>query len=174
MAYGGSSCLTRARFSMRADILKPSDGSATDFDLDNYGEWTNTQDPLTGDIIQIWKPFPDNPNTPEDEAVKLGTIKCLARGIVDGGIRVAGTTERFGDMYENIDFVKMWTPAKVSVTKSDRITNIRNAGGSVIFWKNEESDNRATVFNVNGVTPLFDAFNNHVENFVLLERAEIQ
>lgn len=163
--------LTRARFTMRADILSPGE---SDINLDEFGEYVNNQDPLTGDIIQVWVPFPDDPDTEENEAINFGTIKCLARGIVDGGIRVAGTTERFGDMYENIDFVKMWTPASTKLNKSDRVTNIRNKCDSIIFWTNEETNNRATVFNVNGVTPLFDAFNKHVENFVLLERAETQ
>jgi len=114
----------------------------------------------------------------------------LARGIVDGGIRVAGTTERFGDTYENIDFVKLWVPGHVRLTKRDRVTNIKDPSGH-IRWRDEEYEQadpnkplnlsdpttynaqlRATVFNVNGVTPLFDADNYLVEWFVLLERAE--
>ena len=166
--------LTRARFTMRADVLKPGDPTPTDIDISDYGTWTGKQDPLTGDIVQVWIPFPDDPDTEVDETKTVGTIKCLARGIVDGGIRVAGTTERFGDLYQNIDYVKLWTPAKTVLTKGDRVTNIRNKCDSIIFWRNEETGNKATVFNVNGVTPLFDAFNKHVENFILLERAEVQ
>jgi hypothetical protein len=171
--------ITTHRFSMLATVLKQGEHIPDPIDPSAYGEWVNEQDPLTGEIVRVWVPFPDDPDTPEvDEGVKFGQIKCLARGIVDGGIRVAGTTERFGDTYENIDFVKLWTPPKVMLTKRDRVTNIRNCKGQ-IFWVDEEFDDhdpdtppKATVFNVNGVTPLFDAFNKHVENFVLLERVD--
>lgn len=168
-------CLTAARFTMSATVLHRGDAAPTP-NPDEYGEWVDSQDPLTGEIVKVWVPAtPDNPSTPPDESITVDTFACLARGIVDGGIRVAGTTERFGDSYENIDFVKMWTPSRVLISKRDRITNIKDSTGH-IRWIDEESSvdaTRATVFNVNGVTPLFDAFNRHVENFVLLERAEV-
>lgn len=197
MSYGGgmsAGCLTGARFTMNATILGQNDEyNPYPVDPDEYGEWKNSQDPLTGEIVRIWVPFPDqpdNPSTPDNDPT-FKTISCLARGIVDGGIRVAGTTERFGDTYENIDFVKMWVPANTRITKRDRITNIKDATGR-IRWRDEEFEPRnpnnpidlddpetyntylkATVFNVNGVTPLFNAFNVMTEQFVLLERAEV-
>lgn len=184
MAYlkqRGGNCLTGARFNMEATLLHQNDQYNPDpINPDEYGQWIESQDPLTGEIVRIWVPFEDNPDTPDDnESVTFGTIPCLARGIVDGGIRVAGTTERFGDMYENIDYVKMWVPAHVRVSKRDRITNIKDANGH-IRWLDEEFDDpldltppKATVFNVNGVTPLFNAFNVMTEQFVLLEKAEV-
>lgn len=187
MPYGGGSgsCLTGARFTMEATLLHQNDPYVpVPFpDLDEYGDWVQSQDPLTGGIIRVWKPFEeplDKPDTPQDESlIKIGTVPCVARGIVDGGIRVAGTTERFGDTYENIDFVKLWVPSSVRISKRDRITNIRDSKGN-IRWLDEEFVDpstsevpAATVFNVNGVTPLFDAFNNISEWFVLLERASV-
>lgn len=187
MVYGGGagSCLTGARFTMSATLLHQNDPYTPegDIDIDLYGEWKNSQDPLTGEIVRIWVPFEkpkDNPHTPEDEsAIDIGTVPCVARGIVDGGIRVAGTTERFGDTYDNIDFVKMWLPPHVRISKRDRVTNIRDAQGH-IRWVDEElvdpretDTPRATVFNVNGVTPLFNAFNVMTEQFVLLEKADV-
>lgn len=170
------------------DYVPGDSGEYEEIDLDDYGTWADSQDPLTGQIVKVWKPYePSTPSyydfTPPNSGPTTNTVNirqnvpCIARGIVDGGIRVAGTTERFGESYENIDFVKMWIPANVVVTKRDRITNIRDRTGR-IRWLDEEyyvegdpSTLRATVFNVNGVTPLFDAFNNVVEWFVLLERA---
>lgn len=194
MSYGGGiggGCLTGARFNMSAVLLHqndpyiPTDGDPVD--LNKYGEWVRSQDPLTKEIIRVWKAYdepiirPDDPTTPDrDESVLVGTIPVVARGIVDGGIRVAGTTERFGDTYENIDYVKMWVPSNVRISKRDRITNIKDAGGHLRWLDEEFSDPadpndipRATVFNVNGVTPLFNAFNIMTEQFVLLEKAEI-
>jgi len=169
--------LTGTRFSMTASLLRQTDPTGDPINP-NEGTWETNQDPITGEIIRVWVPVsdgPDNPDTPDYDPT-YATIPCVARGIVDGGIRVAGTTERFSDTYENIDFVKMWVPTNILVTKRDRITNITNGAGQVV-WRDEEfekpNESKATVFNVNGVTPLFDAFNRHVETFILLERAEI-
>jgi hypothetical protein len=166
--------ITTARFSMWADILKQGDVVHDPIDPLDYGEFVENQDPLTGEIVRIWVPFPDDTNTPDDETVTLGRVPCLARGIVDGGIRVAGSTENFGATYQNMEFIKMWTPAGIQLTKNDRITNIRNHHGH-IMWVDEEFPGtmKSTTFNVNGVTPLFDAFNRIRENFILLERAEV-
>ena len=182
MVYGSGNggCLTGARFTMEATLLHQNDPVVPegDINLDDYGEWVNSQDPLTGEIVRVWKPFDDVPETPDNEAVTLGRIPCVARGIVDGGIRVAGTTEWFGSEYRNIDFVKLWVPAHVRISKRDRVTNIKDKSGRIRWLDEEFSDPRidetprATVFNVNGVTPLYDAFNNLVEWYVMLERAE--
>lgn len=151
--------------------------------MDEHGEWVSSQDPLTGEIVRIWKPYdvvPDDPRTPEDESFSVGEIRCMARGIVDGGIRVAGTTERFSDTYENIDFVKLWVPADTIISKRDRVTNIADATGHIRWLDEEYTDPRtaeaphATVFNVAGVAPLFNAFNVMIEQFVLLDRASVR
>lgn len=172
--------LTGTRFSMKATLLHQNDEYQDPINLDTYGEWVNSQDPLTGEIVRVWKPY-DDPQTPDvdEDILKIGTIDCLARGIVDGGIRVAGTTEWFGADYRNIDFVKLWVPPSVKISKRDRVTNIKDKYGH-IRWLNEEFEDpreltppKATVFNVNGVTPLFNAFNRIVEQFVLLENVEV-
>src|SRR5690349_20169476 len=169
-------CITGHRFNMVASVLKQGQKVYDPVDPENYGTYVEIQDPLTGEVIRVWEPFPDVPDTPSDESVSYASIPCLARGIVDGGIRVAGTTERFGADYENIDYVRLWFPANITLTKRDRVTAIRNQAGQ-IFWRDEEYEvpggtPRATMFNVNGVTPLFDTFNRHIENFALLERTD--
>jgi len=168
-------CLLGSRFSMEAELLhytgvidgEPNPVSPGEYAGDIY------QDPITGEILNDWTAQTDDQGTVEtgDDTVILTTFECIARGIVDGGIRVAGTTERFGDLYENVDFVKMWVPTHVKITKRDRVTNIRQVKGGTVVWRDEESNDAPTIFNVNGVTPLFDAFNRHVESFVLLEKA---
>lgn len=157
---------------MEAEILHWSATEATDEPGLGTGDWSTYQDEISGDILNDWLPPDDDPDTTDvdESASTFRTVPCIARGIVDGGIRVAGTTERFGDTYENIDYVKMWVPANIAISKRDRVTNIRDKAGGTVIWKDEESTGAATVFNVNGVTPLFDAFNRHVENFVLLEK----
>lgn len=177
MSYGGGlgvGCLTTARFSMTGTLLHQGNENGPTPDPDGYGTWEKQQDPLTGEVVRVWVPATVDPNI-ADDTVTIGDFACEARGIVDGGIRVAGTTERFGPNYLNIDYVKMWVPAGTTITKRDRITNIRDRDGH-LAWVDEESianPAKATVFNVNGATPLFNAFNKLTEWFVLLERAEV-
>lgn len=136
------------------------------------GHYEDKQDPITGEIERVWVVEDVDPVTP---GVQEKRVKCIVRGILDGGIRVAGTTERITPqgIYENIDYVKMQFPANITITKRDRITNVTNRNG-VVVWREEEFDNRPTVFDVLGVTPVLDPFGNHVENSALLQRADVQ
>ncbi len=164
-------CLTSARFNMKADILR---GLVAEETTEGSGEWVMEHDPDSNEIIRVWKPA-DNPDTPENEAgATLESFRCIARGIVDGGIRVAGTTERFGELYEGVDYVKISFPAKVVISRRDRITNIRDPRGNILWREEERPDRAPTVFSVVGVTPIIDPFGKHVENVALLERAETQ
>jgi len=169
--------ITTVRYTMIATVLHPTTPTGNDpVDPSETGTWQEKQDPITGEIIRVWVPSTDNPDTPDVNEAVAGDIPCMARGIVDGGIRAAATTETFGDTYRNIDIVHMWFPPNYRLTKRDRITNIRTKSG-VILWRDEEyedtTDIKATVFNVNGVIPQFDPFNRLVSNFALLERAEV-
>lgn len=169
-------CLTSARFNMKADVLRQgaevSDDPATD-EIEE-GRWVSAQDPDSGEIIRVWQKNPEKDPTPDPDAKALESFKCIARGIVDGGIRVAGTTERFGEMYSNIDYIKITFPAHVKISKRDRITNVRDAAGNIIWREEEVKGSPPTVFNVNGVTPILDPFGRHIESFALCERAERQ
>jgi len=168
-------CLTSARYTMLADVLRQGAGSDVPVNLSDQGTWVSSQDPITLEIVRKWVPVTDdsNPGKP-----LVWSIPCQVNGIIDGGIRVAGTTERFEKEYQNIDYVRMlFGPGEV-LTKRDRITNIRNRRTGQIIWKDEEvgfdgtGDYRATVFNVNGVTPIANYKGRHIENFANLERAD--
>lgn len=185
MAYGGgigNGCLVGSRFTMSAVLLHQDSNTSNPIDMGKYGEWVRSQDPLTKEIIRVWKPYentgnPDDPATEEDESIFVDKINCMARGVVDGGVRVGGSTEKFGDIYESIDLVKMWVPAHIKINKRDRVTNIKDSSGTLLWaeeeYHSDEENIRATVFNVNGVIPLLNPFNAVVEQFVMLERAEV-
>jgi hypothetical protein len=92
---------------------------------------------------------------------------------------VAGTTERWGETYVDIDYVRIEFPANVIVSKRDRITNIRNRKGQILWVEEElapdgEGRFKATVFDVLGVTPVIDPFGKHSSNVAMLERSEVQ
>lgn len=164
-------CITGQRLTMTAEVLRNGAEGDDNVSLDEAGMWKTQQDEITGEIVRVWVPLvaSDNPLT-------VVTINCMVRPIVDGGIRVAGTTERFGKEYENVDFVQMHFPTNIIISKRDRITNIRDKKTKEILWKEEEMDKvggdyRATVFNVNGVNQMFDPFGRMTHQFALLSRA---
>lgn len=174
-------CLTSARFNMSALVLVPIGGTTGDPSEGGTpsGKYQYQQDPDSGAIIRVWVPDVDSILEPPSSVVggmlEGKRFKCMARGFTDGGIRVAGTTERFSSRgtIDTVDFVTIKFPADVVLTRRDRVTDIRNSRNELL-WKEEEFDNKATVFEVNGVTPIIDPWGNHVENSALLQRAEIQ
>lgn len=176
-------CLTSARFNMSALVLsqgQPTPGNPEEGHSPN-GHYEYQQDPDTGAMIRVWVIVPDDvPEPPSAVSTPGGMMegtrfKCMARGFTDGGIRVAGTTERFSSRgtIDTVDFVTIKFPKFVILSRRDRVTDIRN-NKNVLLWKEEEFDDAPTVFEVNGVTPIIDPFGNHIENSALLQRAEIQ
>lgn len=171
-------CLTGIKFTMNAEVLKPVGITEGDPVLDSTaGMWQTTQDPITLEVRYEWVPntaTPDNPDTVPNEFVPE-TIDCLARGVMSSGVALTGTGERFGEFYQSLEYVRLWVPASVIITKRDRVTNIREKRGGKVVWVDEEfgGGTRATVFNVTGSTPLFDPFNKHTQNLVYLERADL-
>lgn len=146
----------------------------------NYGEgavraagyWTNRQNQNTLEIERVWV------NTDSDSVtsgIQEETFRLVARGVVEGGIRVAGTTERYTPtgVLDSADYVVIQFGPNVELSKRDRVYNIKGSNG-LLIWKEEEYDGAATVFEVLGVTPIVDPFGRHIENHALLQRAEVQ
>lgn len=159
-------CLTSARFNMKADILRQSAETETP-----EGEWVISHDPDSNEIIRVWEP---NDNAEPNPDSQLTTFKCIARGIVTTGLNAQGTGEKFGELYDASDFVRINFPPNVRLTRRDRVTNIRDAKGNIIWVEEERTDGAPTIFQVMGVTPVLDPFGKHIENSALLERAETQ
>lgn len=161
------SCLTTVRFAMVCDILAPTGSPNVE-----GGEWHWVQNEESGALEQVWR---DNYETMDVvEGVSYRDIPLFAEGILDGGIRVAGTTERFGKEYENVDFVKAVFGPKAPISKRSKVTNIRMGRTGEVLWKEEEmSFAPPTTFDVMGVTPVL-FLSKLVEKSVLLSRSEVQ
>jgi hypothetical protein len=158
---------------MLVDVLHQVADSNPNTTTGTAGHYEYQQDEDSGALIRVWVEDV-NPTTP---GVQLDTIPCEVRGIIDGGIRVAGTTERFTPKgtYEAVDFARMKFPAQIILTRRDRVTRVRSMKRpDQVIWLEEEFDDRPTTFDVLGVTPVTDPFGNHVENMALLQRSEIQ
>ena len=164
-------CLLSARYVLKADILRQS-GTGSTVDISDEGYWKKQQDPLTGAFIRKWVPLSDTAND-----IDVVSINCWVNGIIDGGIRVAGTTERFERDYKSIDYARMFFGTDIVLTQRDRVTNIRNAQTGQIIWLDEQLDKvdgafKATVFDVEGITPIINPFGRHIENYASLKRSD--
>lgn len=168
-------CITGAKFTMQATLLRQTpdwEPSTTDPNFD--GEWIDSQDPLSGEIVRVWIPveeIPDDPDTPEYDP-STQHIPCVARGYSTSNRFTSNRV--FGDDYKNIDVIRMWVPSWVHVTKNDRITNVRDKEGHVLWVEEFMQDTpQAVTFNISGVVPQLGPFNNHTETFLILERVEV-
>lgn len=171
-------CLTSARFNMLCDILKPAGApeSNPDFDQNPSDNWEYYQDPDSGAINKRWVDDPQTPDTDERRArAIIPNVALLARGVLVSGLQGAGSSEKFDDIYTNVDWVKATFPKGINITKRDQVTNIRQKRTNELVWAEEESSGApATTFDVMGVTPVFDPFSNLMEYSVLLHRSEVQ
>lgn len=165
-------CLTSVSFSMSAEVKRQHNDNPDD-PTDN-GQWVLIQDPDTGEVTRVWRSF-DNPETTDvDESVTGEVFPCLARGILSTGIRNASATQNWSELYRATDIVQLQFPADVIIRRNDHIINIRDSAGNLVWREEEMVDAPGTTFIVNGVVPIVDAYNNHVKNFALLERADVQ
>lgn len=160
-------CLTSVRYAFICDIVRPGVGDPGAVDAVTR----LVQDPDSGALVNAdAEPIKGAPVT------ALNVIKdvpLFAESVLDGGIRVAGTTERFGPVYEAADWVKANFPKTAPITRKDRITNIRTGDGTVVWREDEIPGRPPTEFTVNGVAPVI-FMGKVVEYDVLLERAQVQ
>lgn len=139
------SCIIGARYAMTADV---------------YEQTIETK--KSGQEMRVW-----NYQTP----VIIG-MSCMVRGIMGGGIRVAGSTERFAANYEDVEYANLACAQRLS--KRYRVGNIRDAGGNLL-WPDDDDDVRGTVFNVLGATPVVEPLSEEVVEYAsLLKAAEAE
>lgn len=180
-------CLTGSMFNMTALVLRQGGVSeepeGVNEEGSENGRYEYVQDPISGSFERVWvpetgpvapedqKPFKFDPNKPMEGR----RILCSARAIMEGGIRVTATTERYSTRGTLAieDYINFEFPADEILTRRDRITDIRNSNGDLI-WIEEESTSLPTVFEVTGVSPVTDPFGIPTKNFSLLERADDQ
>jgi hypothetical protein len=164
-------CLVDAKFNMTAKVLSPLSTIQ-----DATGHYVNIQDDDTGEIKQVW--------VADQDAVEAGEqsrlIRCMVRPVVTNGVTGGGSMEHFtkDGIHEVMEFIHMKFPSSEVLTDSDRITEIRNQDG-VLLWAEEISNGnpatfKGTVFDVVGVAPIIDPFGTHVENLAYLKRTGVQ
>lgn len=168
-------CIFGAKFTMVATVvsrLVVNQGEAT-----GAGTYVYDQDPVTKEIKMKFVAATDPdlvPGSLMDTAEY--DIPCYARGYTDLGYRSSANKEFYlkGD-YTPFEAIEFTFPAKYTmVSRQSFIKNIRrHVDATDAFWTEEETG-EPTVFQVQGVTPVFDGFGKHVANTTVLLRSEIQ
>lgn len=158
-------CITSARYTMTATVL--SQGGHDTTPESPFA----AQDPDTGTINRAWVRDTDT-LTANDQ---LRTIKCNARGIISKSTSGGGTSTKItaAGILDDTDYVLMDFSASEILSKRDRVTDIKNRKGDLL-WVEEEHTLAPTVFQVMGVTPMLDPFGMHIANHAVLARAEVQ
>lgn len=99
-------------------------------------------------------------------------VRNLTKAITGGGIRVVGSTELWGEDYEDVEWAKMnivsqTLPGGALLTRRWRVNNIRNRTTGEVLWI---GDGGAPIeFNVMGITPIIDPFGRAAEYELLLK-----
>lgn len=159
-------CISSAIFDMQADVLRLS----TDPIVTGHPNWEYQQDPISGAIKKVWVLDQDLTGSTN----RIETISCTASGFISNSTNRLGTTEEYvGNIYKETDFVALTFPASVTLSRRDRITNIRMIGSTTAIWTEEETG-LPTVFEVSGITPIVAPFAGHVQNYTVLQRADVQ
>lgn len=104
------------------------------------------------------------------------TVKNITVGILGGGIRVVGSTEIWGEDYEDVEWAKMYINSQVIdddedgevfITRRFRVYNIRDRKSGRTLWIGD--DGLPIEFNIMGITPIMNPFGTPVEYELLLK-----
>lgn len=136
----------------------------------DFYEQTSDRD-RSGQVVRDWDR--ENPYV----------VRGSARGILGAGIRVVGSTQQWGEDYEDIEWVKFrcastflgWNGDEISdneqhIVKSFRAGNIRRirkAREPELLWRDKAGG--PLEFNIYGVSPVLDPFDRLTEIDILLK-----
>lgn len=101
------------------------------------------------------------------------TVPCSAKGIISNSTSTrSGDKQVFSNKYINDQVLQIRSLTKL--TFREKITNIRNLDGTVIWEENNFPNNTPTVFEVMGVTPMTEPLGGIVGYNTTVKRSEIQ
>ena len=101
------------------------------------------------------------------------TVDCYAKGIITNSSTTrSGDQQIFNNKYSNEQIIQVRTAERI--TMRDKITNIRDSAGTVIWTELNYPTETPTVFEVMGVTPLTDPFGSTIGYNSSMKRSENQ
>ena len=119
----------------------------------------DTQDENTGSIKKEW--------------IFTRSVECSAKGIVsNSGSARSGDKQTFTNRYINEQMLEIRTSEQI--TYREKITNIRDMSGNVVWKEINYPNNTATVFEIISSTPITDPFGNVLAYNSIAKRSENQ
>jgi hypothetical protein len=127
-------------------------------------------------FMDVYKPF--DLQDPDTGSIKKEwqfdrTIACSAKGnISNSASSTTGDKQVFSNKYKNEENLQIRTSEKI--TLREKITNIRDYEGTVIWEELNFPTNTPTVFEVMGITPIIDPFGGVLGYNSTVKRSENQ
>jgi hypothetical protein len=119
----------------------------------------DTQDKNTGSIKKEW--------------IFTRTVQCSAKGMVSNSASSrSGDKQVLSNKYSNEQKLEIRTPEQI--TYREKVTNIRDMNGNVIWKEINYPNNTPTVFEIIGSTPITDPFGNVLAYNSVAKRSENQ
>lgn len=107
------------------------------------------------------------------EWIYYKTLPCHAKGVISNSSSTrTNSIQAFGTKYENQEILQVRTVDKL--TFREKITNVRDSKGKVIWVELNYPTETPTVFEVIGSTPVTDAFGEIIAYNSVLKRSENQ
>ena len=132
--------------------------SVLSMQLDVYRQ-TEIQDPDTGAIKREWSYH--------------RTLDCHAKGVISNSATTRSSDKQvFSNKYMNDQIIQVRTSEKL--TMREKVTNIRDAAGNVIWAEANFPTETPTVFEVIGTTPVTDPFGTVIAYNSSMKRSENQ
>jgi hypothetical protein len=126
--------------------------------LDVYRQ-SEIQDPDTGAIKREWNYH--------------RTVDCHAKGVISNSATTRSSDKQvFSNKYMNDQIIQVRTSDKL--TMREKVTNIRDKSGNVIWAEINFPTETPTVFEVVGVTPVTDPFGTVIAYNSSMKRSENQ
>lgn len=132
--------------------------SVLSMSLDVYRQ-SETQDPDTGAIVRTWNYYK--------------TVQCHAKGVISNSATTRSSDKQiFSNKYINDQVIQIRTAEKL--TAREKITNIKDMGGNVVWQEIDFPNETPTVFEVMGTTPVTDPFGRVIAYNSSVKRSENQ
>ena len=132
--------------------------SVLSMSLDVYRQ-SETQDPDTGAIVRTWNYYK--------------TVQCHAKGVISNSATTRSSDKQiFSNKYINDQVIQIRTAEKL--TAREKITNIKDMEGNVVWQEIDFPNETPTVFEVMGTTPVTDPFGRVIAYNSSVKRSENQ
>ena len=128
--------------------------------------------PLKLDIYLQLDSQDENTGSMKKEWIFTRTVQCSAKGMISNSGGRGGDKQTFNNRYMNEQMLEIRTEEQI--TYREKIYNVRDIKGNVIWKEINYPNNTPTVFEVISSTPITDPFGNVLAYNSIAKRSENQ